>query len=121
MSFGIGIDVEEVARVRRLLKNKRFLNRIFTPQEIAYCSSKKNKAQHFAVRFAAKEAVWKAISETLMRTRKRVSHKDIGVRNSKHGKPEVVLPAPLRAMQKKMSLSLSHTQATAVAVALLRR
>jgi len=57
----IGIDIVEVSRIAKLIKSKQFLKRVFTAQEISYCSAKKNKAQHFAVRFAAKEAVVKVL------------------------------------------------------------
>jgi len=60
--FGLGVDIVEISRVRRLARRApRFLPRVFTSREIAYCRSKKNPWPHFAVRFAAKEAVWKAL------------------------------------------------------------
>ena len=58
----IGVDIVEIDRVARSVRNPRFLKRVFTSQEVAYCRARKNSAQHFAVRFAAKEAVWKAVS-----------------------------------------------------------
>jgi holo-[acyl-carrier protein] synthase len=60
---GSGIDVIEIARIERVLARAgaRFLRRVFTPQEIAACESWRRPAPHFAVRFAAKEAVMKAI------------------------------------------------------------
>jgi holo-[acyl-carrier protein] synthase len=119
MLAGLGVDIEEVKRFVPLIRNKKFLSRVFTKEEIAYCMAKKNRAQHFAVRFAAKEAVWKAISEPMARFKKGIGHKDIGVRNSKKGKPAVVLPAHLSRWQKKISISLSHTNAYAVAVAMV--
>lgn len=117
--MNIGVDIEEVDRVKRLIRNPRFLKRVFTSQEIAYCRQKKNQAQHFAVRFAAKEAVWKAVNETMARSKFTLSHRDIGIRNTSLGKPEVVLPARFSKWQKKICLSLSHTRAYAVAVALM--
>jgi len=57
----IGVDIVEIHRIAKQATNPRFLQRVFTPQEVAYCRSRKNTAQHFAVRFAAKEAVWKAV------------------------------------------------------------
>ncbi|MFN3967013.1 MAG: holo-ACP synthase, partial [Endomicrobiia bacterium] len=79
--MNIGIDIVEVKRIAQLIKNKRFLKRIFSEDEIKYCSSRKNSSQHFAVRFAAKEAVWKALSD------KKLTHKDINITNKKNGKP----------------------------------
>lgn len=119
-NFSIGVDIEEVARFTPLIRNKKFLARIFTPQEIAYCRSKKNSAQHFAVRFAAKEAVWKALSDTLVQLRRQLGHRDIGLRNNRHGKPEVILPAALKKWVNRIAVSLSHTDRYVVATALVK-
>jgi holo-[acyl-carrier protein] synthase len=75
---------------------------------VAYCRRKKISAQHFAVRFAAKEAVWKALGQS------GISHRDIGVVNAPDGAPQVVLKGRKAG---QFSLSLSHTRAFAVAVA----
>jgi holo-[acyl-carrier protein] synthase len=117
--YGLGVDIEEVGRFGSLLRNKRFLARIYTPQEITYCRSKKNKLQHFAVRFAAKEAVWKALSEALAGSKVHLGHRDIGIRNTETGKPHVTLPKKLRKLESKLQVSLSHTRSYVVAVAVL--
>jgi len=105
----IGIDIVEVSRIAKLIKSKQFLKRVFTAQEIAYCSAKKNKAQHFAVRFAAKEAVYKALGQA------ELALTDIGVKNLPSGKPEVYI----RGKRKpRMAISLTHTDAYAAAVAI---
>lgn len=106
----VGLDIVEISRVRALARrNPRFLKRVFTPQEIAYCRGKKLQWQHFAVRFAAKEAVWKALD------REGLSLKDISVSRGSRGKPGVLLRGkPL----KGFSLSLSHSADYAAAVAL---
>ncbi|OGS21602.1 MAG: holo-[acyl-carrier-protein] synthase [Elusimicrobia bacterium RIFOXYA2_FULL_39_19] len=109
--MNIGIDIIEVKRIEKLIKNKRFLNKIFTPQEIAYCKNKKNFSQHYAVRFAAKEAVWKAAGE------KSLAHRDISIKNTQNGKPEIIFPKKFLKLQKKISISLSHTKEFAAAVA----
>lgn len=101
----------EVARVGRLVRNPRFVRRVFSDREVAYCRGKKNAAQHFAVRFAAKEAVYKALGIA------GVGHKEISVRNDPSGKPRVELAARLKKHETRFSLSLSHTAAQAVAVA----
>jgi holo-[acyl-carrier protein] synthase len=106
----IGIDIVEVKRIAKLAANKRFLNRVYTRQEIRYCSGKKNRAQHFAVRFATKEAVWKALND------KKITHKDIGVKNLPDGKPEVLIKGKKR---KNIDVSLSHTSDYAAAVAVV--
>lgn len=117
--FSLGVDIEEVARFRKLAGNARFMKKVFTQEEIAYCRSKKKSAQHFAVRFAAKEAVWKALSPEIRKSRSAVGHRDIGVKNDSAGKPAVVLPASLARFRSRITLSLSHTEAYAVAVALV--
>jgi holo-[acyl-carrier protein] synthase len=118
-NFSVGVDIEEVNRFKRLIRNKRFLARVFTPQEIKYCSGKKNKAQHFAVRFAAKEAVWKAASHEFKGKGRAIGHRDIGVKNAMDGKPEVMLPTRLARLAKKIFISLSHTDNYALATAVL--
>ncbi len=116
----VGVDIEEVKRFTSLIKNSRFLKRVFTDDEIRYCRSKKNKAQHFAVRFAAKEAAWKALSDVMRRRNATLSHRDIGLRNQATGKPEMVLQGALASWSKRLSVSLSHTKNYAVAVVLVK-
>lgn len=117
MQFSIGTDLVDVKRIARSVRNPRFLARIFTAAEVRYCRSKKEAAQHFAVRFAAKEAVWKALSEHKL---KGIGHKEIGVARAVDGKPSVSLSARLKKYEKNISLSLSHTKDYAVAVALFQ-
>ncbi|MBN1622525.1 MAG: holo-ACP synthase [Endomicrobiales bacterium] len=107
----VGIDIVEVKRIDKLVKNKRFLERVYTPQEVKYCISKKNAGQHFAVRFATKEAVWKAFND------KSITHKDIGVMNLPSGKPQAVIKGKRK---KNIDISLSHTSDYAVAVAVVK-
>ncbi len=116
----IGIDIEEVSRFQSLARNARFMERVYTAKERAYCDSKKKKLQHYAARFAAKEAVWKALSSRLEKMKKVLGHRDIGVRNDSSGKPHVTLPKSFSALEKKISLSLSHTRTTVVAVAVFQ-
>jgi len=106
----IGIDIVEVGRLKKLAKNRRFLAKVYTPEEIAYCRARKNCAQHFAVRFAAKEAVWKALGKN------GTALKDIGVVNMPGGKPQILIRGRRR---KGIDVSLSHTENYAVAVALI--
>ena len=111
-----GIDITEVKRIKKvILTNKRFLKKVYTATEINYCNSRKNRWQHFAVRFAAKEAVWKALGK------KGIWHRDITVKNTADGKPEVFLTKKYKNLQKKISLSLSHTDDIAVAVAIFNK
>lgn len=120
MKLSVGIDIEEVRRFTRLIHQKSFLDRIYTSQELSYCRAKKNQEQHFAVRFAAKEAVWKAVNEVLPKKGPGLSHKDIGLKNNLRGKPEVILTGAFSRWSKKISVSLSHTRSTVVAVALFQ-
>ena len=116
----VGVDIEEVHRFKILLRNQRFMRRVFTAREIAYCNARVNKSQHFAARFAAKEAVWKALSDRIAQMKATLAHHDIGVENDPSGKPRVTLPGSFRSLSKKISLSLSHTRSTVVAVALVQ-
>lgn len=106
----VGCDIVEISRVRALARrNKRFLTRVFSDGEIAYCRAKKDPWRHFAVRFAAKEAVWKALD------REGLALKDISVDRTERGKPHVLLGGKKAAHIK---LSLSHGDDYAMAVAL---
>ncbi len=108
----IGVDIVEIARIAKQTGNARFLKRVFTPEEIAYCRARKNSAQHFAVRFAAKEAVWKAVGQ------RNLTHREIQVRNKPNGKPEIIFPLPFRRLSRRVSISLSHGREYAVAMAI---
>lgn len=109
--MNIGIDIEEIKRFKKLLKDKKFIERIFSKDEIEYCSSKKDFVQHYAVRFAGKEAVWKAINKP-----KKLVITDISFKNSISGKPKVYIKNKKR---KNIKVSFSHTETTVVAVALV--
>ena len=117
-NFSVGTDIVEVPRIRKLIRESKFLDRVFTDSEQAYCRAKKNAAQHFAVRFAAKEAVWKALSGLKVRG---VGHREIGVRRHADGRPSVSLSPRLKKFENRISLSLSHTKDHAIAVALFQK
>ena len=110
---GIGIDITEVARIRRLYgKNPAFLKRFFTPGEISYCLKGKNIAERIAARFAAKEAVIKALD------RKDLPLKAISVSKAGSGRPGVTLKGPgLKGLTVMLSLSHTENYACASAVA----
>lgn len=110
-----GVDIIEVKRIAQIIRrNSGFLKRVFTAREIEYCSKKKFKWQHFAVRFAAKEAVWKTLHKKGLRLQ------DIGVRNADDGSPAVTIKGAYSLLAKKVSISLSHTSNYAVAMAIYR-
>lgn len=118
--FGIGVDIVEVKRIARLLKgNKSSLERIYSAQETAYCKTKKNTYEHFAVRFAAKEAVLKALGTGFSNG---ICWTDILIENNSSGAPVVVLKGKASSIAKKTGIqdiliSLSHTRDYAVAYA----
>jgi len=109
---GVGIDITEVARIRRLFrKTPAFLNRFFTPEEIAYCLNGKNACERIAARFSAKEAVIKALD------RKDLPLKSIAISKAETGRPKVGLRGSgLKGIT--VMLSLSHTENYACASAI---
>lgn len=123
MILGMGADLVEIGRIRRSIQvyGDRFLDRIYTPVEQAYCSGKGNAAESFAVRFAAKESAMKAIATGMQGG---VTWKDFEVWNEISGRPALrlggVALAHAEAMGvKRISISLSHTTDHAFAVVLL--
>ena len=117
--IGTGVDLVEVPRFRKSVKQwgGRILSRLFTPQELAYCKSYKDPHQHLAVRFAAKEAVVKAIGAP-----KGLGLKwnDLEIVRSPAGQPGVRFKGSLSRWKKlKVHLSLSHTKQYAVASAVV--
>jgi holo-[acyl-carrier protein] synthase len=120
MVFGIGIDIEEIPRFEELTGQwgRRFVQRLFTPEEIAYCESKARPAQHFAARFAAKEAFAKAIGTGWTGA---FRWKDVEVRNNGQGKPVLLLHDTLheRFGRMDMHVSLSHSGAYVTAMVVI--
>jgi holo-[acyl-carrier protein] synthase len=120
MIQGIGVDVVDVARMRSILgeQGALFIDRVFTETEIAYCRSKQNPEQHFAARFAAKEAVSKAMQTGWSGI---FRWKDVEVVNEPSGAPKIILyKATLKTLEKStIHLSLSHTENTVVALAVI--
>ena len=112
--IGIGTDIVEVKRVAAFAAKKGALERVFSKTEIEYCLPKKNKYEHFAVRFAAKEAFLKAIPF------KEIALKDIEVKNLPSGAP-VILCKDKRIKKLKIHLSLSHFKSYATAVAVVAK
>jgi len=88
--FGIGTDIINIKRMEKsIIKNGiSFKNKIFSPKEINYCERKKNPSSFYAKRFAAKEALSKALGTGIA---KGVNFKDIEVSNNKQGKPSIYL------------------------------
>lgn len=126
MKICCGTDIIEIERIKNSIEDeamgKAFVERVYTPKEIAYCESKKRqKYQHYAARFAAKEAAFKAISEQL-EDKYAVSWKNIEVINDEQGRPSLNLIGIDLENIEDMDLSLSHCKEYAVAnVTLLRK
>lgn len=123
MISGIGIDVIEVKRVKEALERfgDRMLNRLFTKPEIEYCSAKKNSALHFAGRFAAKEAAFKAMGKGWGGE---ISWKEVEITNLPSGAPQIAFygkALELTTSQKITGafVSISHIDQIAAAVVIL--
>ncbi len=113
--LSVGVDMAEIPRIRRALERwgDRFLRRVYTPAEVAYC---RGRVPELAARFAAKEAISKALGTGLVG----VSWVEMEVLADRRGKPVVVLHGRALARARALGLdewaiSLTHTDATAVA------
>jgi len=120
---GIGTDIVECLRIAQMIERhgELFLTRVYTPREIEYCSARKAATQHYAGRWAAKEAVLKALGTGWARG---ITWRDIEVRNDESGRPSIALAGGARDAAERqriseMLISISHcrTHATAYALA----
>lgn len=124
MIFGIGIDIIEVDRVgKQVSDSKGFREQIFTEREIKYCEGKRSKAQNYAVRFAAKEAFFKALGTGW---RGGMAWSEVEILNNRLGKPEIVVHGKIRKFieKKKISgihVSLSHINNLANAFVIIEK
>lgn len=119
MILGIGNDIIEIARIKAIMARHpdRFLKLAFTSQEQEYCLKRKEPALHFAGRFAAKEAIVKALGTGFS---KGVNLTDFEIHPNAEGKPEVIL-SPLASEifgNPSLMVSISHCKAYATAVAI---
>ena len=120
MTARVGVDLIEIERVRRTLERyPSFKLRCFTAQEIAYCDSRPNPPQHYAARFAGKEAVGKALGFGVAT---RFAWRDVEI--SGRPKPGVHMSGRVRAWAEKLGagsidLSMTHSRELAAAVAVL--
>jgi holo-[acyl-carrier protein] synthase len=125
MIFGTGIDIVDISRFERFVRenNELLFKRLFTPQELAYCVARKRSAQHYALRFAAKEAFLKALGTGL---RDGLAWRDMEVVNDAYGKPELKLGGRAAELFRQNSLagiflSLSHDGNCAIASVILEK
>ena len=117
MKISCGTDIIEIERIKDSIEetNNKFLNRVYTEKEIAYCESKKiQRYQHYAARFAAKEAVFKAISIKL-EDKYSICWKDIEIINDSQGRPNVILQGNIQKNIEQIDISLSHFKEYATA------
>jgi len=118
----IGVDLVDVSRMRQAILRwgEGFLRRVFTPREIAFCESRPAKYECYAARFAAKEAVVKALGTGF---RRGVFCTQVEIVDNEHSPPHVELHGKARdlAGPAEILLSLSHERATAVAVVFMER
>jgi holo-[acyl-carrier protein] synthase len=125
--LGIGTDITECLRIAQMIERhgELFVDRVYTQEEIRYCRMRKQSTQHFTGRWAAKEAVLKAIGTGW---RRGISWRDIEVQNEPGGKPNVLLSGGAKEAAEQLGVeevlvSISHcrSHATAYAVAVGER
>ena len=121
----VGTDIIEVSRIEKLIKEKgdKFLNRIYTNNEISYCESKGlNKYQHYAGRFAAKEAVFKVLNAKID-SGKSLIFKNIEILNKNDGAPYINIldDTVFDSFVRDVNISISHIKKYATAIAVLAK
>jgi holo-[acyl-carrier protein] synthase len=125
MIFGIGVDLIEIERVETNLREhgERFEEKVFTPTERGYCRRMPLPAQHYAARFAAKEAFLKALGTGWARG---ITWQDVGIENLPSGMPRLVITGRALELAREygvtqMHVTLSHSRGHAVAVVVLEK
>ena len=124
--FGVGTDIVKNNRIKKLIKNKKFINKIFTSSEIEGSKKIKDKVLFFSKRFAAKEAFSKSLGTGFTHN---INFKDISIANKKSGKPyltlsnklKVILKRKLKLRKVKISLSLSDEKEYSVAYVITQK
>ncbi len=122
-AVGLGVDIVEIARMKKILeRTPSFARKVFSCEECCYCEDTAAPEVHFATRFAAKEAVVKALGTGFTRG---IGVRDIEVKRSSKGRPYVVLSGRAKQVAKELgvrelpiSLSYTHTDAVACALAI---
>jgi holo-[acyl-carrier protein] synthase len=120
---GLGIDLVEVKKISKSIKSDSFRSKVFTPAEVEYCEATQNSAEHFAGKFAAKEAFMKAIGRGI---RQEVWFTQIEVLNRDTGEPFIRVSGEAKKMLDELGavnilLSISHTDRMSTAVVILER
>ncbi len=124
MIYGIGIDIIEVERVRKLISKKdKYLKKVYTETEIEYCEKFKRNEQEYAGRFCAKEAFSKALGTGISHG---IKFNEIEIVNDKLGKPQIVLYGGTKEYFEKKGLknsfvSISHLKEYATAAVVIEK
>ena len=115
MIIGTGVDITEVRRLRQAVEKwgRGFLNRVFTPEELDTAKTRGSLYQYLAGRFAAKEAVFKALGDA------KLNWRDIQILNDEEGKPHCRILNNNRAKKMDVHVSISHVKSYAVASAII--
>ena len=124
--IGNGVDIVDNTRIKNAIKNKFFVSRIFTVNEIKKSKNLNNKTNYFAKRFAAKEAFVKALGEGF---RNNINFSDIDVTNDKKGKPIINISTNIKKFLKKkfnlkkfkIFLSLSDEKKYSIAYVIINK
>ena len=124
--LGIGTDITECLRIARMIERhgEQFIDRVYTAEEVRYCQGRPQSTQHFAARWAAKEAILKAVG---IRSRRGTSWADIEIRKEPDGRPVVAVRGAIKDAIEQLGVAevlvtFSHcrTHATAYAIAMGR-
>ena len=122
MIQSIGVDIVDIARFEKVVNRwkKRFIERILTPHEIEYCSKKSDRISSMAVRFAAKEALIKCLSDS---DQTGFTWHEMEIRNEANGRPKVYLSGKLarRLINNNIFISMSHSLTSAIAMIVLEK
>ena len=124
--LGIGTDIVEKSRIKKLLNSKNFTKRIFTSSEITLCKKVNDKVSHYSKRFAAKEAFSKAVGTGF---RYDLNFKDISIQNNRLGKPSFIITDKIKRIVKKQFkitlfnffLSISDEKKYSIAYVILQK
>jgi holo-[acyl-carrier protein] synthase len=122
---GLGVDIVDIRRMRLALERQgdRFIQRIYTEGEQRYCRGHRDQAPCFAARFAAKEALFKALGTGWARG---VTWRDVEVQNDERGAPRLVLSGRAAELSQELGsrdvhISLSHSEESAIAIVILEK
>ena len=117
MEVKCGVDIIEISRIKQSIESlgDKFVNKIYTKNEIKYCESKgKSKYEHYAARFAVKEAAFKAVSEQV-KDKYEISWKDIETINDQNGRPKTEILFLNSTNIENIDVSISHCKEYAIA------